>query len=345
MKVSRLVPLVAVLALVVVVAGCGGGGSSEDLSSSDVAVVGGQEISKTQFDSLMATAEASFKQQGRKFPKQGTSEYASIKSQAVTLLVQQAEREAKAKDLGIEISDKQVDARLKQIKQQYFQGKESTYKSQLKKQGLTETQVRSDIRAQLISEELFKKVTTDVKVSDGEVHKYYVEHGTEYQQPESRSVRHILVKKKALADSIYSQLQGGGDFAKLAKKYSLDTVSAAQGGKYEAVKGRSVAPFDKVAFALKKDEVSKPVKTQYGWHVIQALTAVKPAGKTPEKQVAEQIRQQLLTTKKNDAVNSWAKDLQKDYCKGSQIKYQTGFQPSPDPCTTATASGTDTAAG
>ena len=61
----------------------------------------------------MATAKASYKQQGQTFPKQGTTEYATIKSQAITLLVQQAEREQKAKDLGIEITDKQIDARLK----------------------------------------------------------------------------------------------------------------------------------------------------------------------------------------------------------------------------------------
>src|SRR5689334_21142963 len=114
MKPSRFAPILAVLALALAVAGCGGGGDSANLSQSDVAVVGEQSISKQQFEDLMATAQASFKQQGRKFPKQGTSEYASIKSQAVTLLVQQAEREAKAKELGIDVSDKQIDDRLKQ---------------------------------------------------------------------------------------------------------------------------------------------------------------------------------------------------------------------------------------
>jgi foldase protein PrsA len=337
-----LIPAAAVLLLALAVAGCGGGGSSAKLESSDVAVVGQSQISRTQFDDLMATAQASFKQQGRAFPKQGTTEYATIKSQAVTLLVQQAEREEKAKDLGITISDKQIEDRLKQIKQQYFQGSEAKYKDQLKKQGLSDEQVRSDIKAQLISEALFKKVTDGVKVSDSEVHKYYLAPPDQYKQPESREVRHILVKKKALADSIYSQLKNGADFAKLAKKYSLDTVSAAQGGNYNAIKGQSVKPFEKVAFSLKTKEISKPVQTQYGWHVIQALTPVKPAGKTPEKDAATQIKQQLLQTKRNTAVNSWAKDLQKSYCKGSKIKYQAGFAPSPDPCA-APATTTSTA--
>jgi foldase protein PrsA len=340
MKTSRLTLFLAVLA-VLVLAGCGGSKTAK-LSNEDVAVVGEQTISKTQYEDLLSTAAASFKQQGRKFPKQGTSEYATIKSQAVTLLVQQAEREEKAKSLDVKVTDKQIEARLKQIKQQYFQGKDATYKTQLKKQGLSDAQVRSDIKAQLISEALFKKVTDEVKVSDADVHKYYTEHPTQYQQPESRQVRHILVKKKALADTIYSQLKGGADFAKLAKKYSLDTVSAAQGGNYNAIKGQSVAPFDKAAFELKTNEISRPVQTQYGWHVIQATGEIKPAGKTPEKQAADQIRQQLLQTKKNTAVNDWAKGLSKEYCKDSKIKYQAGFQPSPDPCAAATSTATTT---
>jgi parvulin-like peptidyl-prolyl isomerase len=340
MKMSR-ITLVLVALAILVVAGCGGTKTAK-LSTKDVAVVGGTSISKSQFDDLMSTAQASFKQQRRAFPKQGTAAYATIKSQAVTLLVQQAEREEKAKNLGITIADSQIATRLAQIKKQYFQGKDSAYKAQLKKQGLSEAQVRSDIRAQLVSEALFKKVTGDVKVTPAEIHQYYATHPTQYQQPESRQVRHILVKKKALADSIYAQLKGGGDFAKLAKKYSLDTVSAAQGGNYNAIKGQSVAPFDKVAFALKTNEISKPVQTQYGWHVIQALSAIKPAGRTPEKQATDQIRQQLLQTKRSAAVNEWAKGLTKEYCKSSRIKYQAGFQPSPDPCVAAAAAATAT---
>jgi parvulin-like peptidyl-prolyl isomerase len=342
MKMSR-ISLVLVALAILVVAGCGGTKSAK-LSTNDVAVVGGTSISKNQFSDLMSTAQASFKQQGRTFPKPGTAEYATIKSQAVTLLVQQAEREEKAKTLGVSVSSSQIDTRLAQIKKQYFQGKDAAYKAQLKKQGLSETQVRSDIRAQLISEALFKKVTDNVKVSTSEIHQYYVAHPTSYKQPESRQVRHILVKKKALADSIYAQLKAGADFAKLAKKYSLDTVSAAQGGNYNAIKGQSVAPFEKVAFSLKTNEISKPVQTTYGWHVIQATAPIKPAGTTPEKQATDQIRQQLLQTKRNTAVNDWAKGLTKEYCKGSLIKYQAGFTPSPDPCVTAATATTATTA-
>lgn len=338
MKTSRSIVILAVLLVAVALTACGGSSSTAKLASSDVAVVGSIQISKGEFDDLMATAQESYKSQGQKFPKQGTAQYATLRSQAVTLLVQQAEREEKAKSLGITVTDKQIQTRLDQIKKQYFSGSEKKYQEQLAKQGLTDTQVRRDIKAQLISEALFNKVTSGVKVTNAEVHAYYVQHPTQYKQPQSRSVRHILVKTKALADKLYAQIKGGASFAALAKKYSQDPGSKAQGGKLTVSKGQTVAAFDKTAFSLKTGELSKPVHTQYGWHIIQALGPIQPAKTTPESQVADSIRQQLLQTKKNQVMTDWVNKVEKDYCGGSQVKYQTGYAPSPDPCTTLTAS-------
>ena len=114
-----------------------------------------------------------------------------------------------------------------------------------------------------------------MKVSDADIQEYYNTHKTQYVQPESRDVRHILVPKKALADSLYAQLKSGANFAQLAKRYSKDPGSAANGGKLTVSKGQTVPEFDKTAFSLKKGELSQPVKTQYGYHIIQALSAVK----------------------------------------------------------------------
>jgi parvulin-like peptidyl-prolyl isomerase len=328
----RLPILTLAVAAALLAAGCGGDNAS--LGGGDVAVVGSTHITKTQFDALMSQAKNSFKSQGRPFPKAGTQDFQTLKNQAVTLLVQQAEREEKAKDLGIEIDDKKIDARLKQIKKQYFQGSEKKYLAQLKKQGLTDEQVRRDIKAQLISEEVFKKVTKDVKVSDADVHDYYIQHPQLYAQPQSRDVRHILVKTKKLADSIYAQLKAGGDFAALAKKYSQDPGSKATGGKLTVSRGQTVPPFDAKAFTLKVNEISQPVKTQYGWHVIQALGPVKPAKTTPEKQVSASIKQQLIQTKKNEEMTNWVNSLEKDF-KG-KVSYATGYTPP------ATATGTTT---
>ncbi len=317
------------------VAGCGGGSSS--LDSSDVAVVGSTHITQAQFDDLIAQAKRSFKSQKRTFPKAGSQDFQTLKNQAVTLLVQQAEREEKAKAMGVEIKDSQIDARLKQIKKQYFQGSETKYVAQLKKQGLTDAQVRRDIKTQLISEQVFKKITKDVKVSDADVHDYYVQHPQLYAQPQSRNVRHILVKTKAQADSIYAQLKSGGDFTALAKKFSQDPGSKSTGGKLTVSRGQTVPAFDAKAFSLKVNEISKPVKTQYGWHIIQALGAVKPAKTTPEKQVSASIKQQLLQTKKNEAMTSWVNGLDKDF--KDKVSYKSGFTP---PATSTTTGATTT---
>ena len=190
------------------------------------------------------------------------------------------------------MTEKNVDDRLEQIKKQYFGGDQKKYEKQLKDQGLTEAQVRRDLRGQLISERIFAKVTKDVKVTDAEIQKYYNEKKTtQYSQPESRDVRHILVKTKAKADDIEAQLKNGADFAALAKKFSEDTGSKANGGKLTISKGQTVAEFDKEAFALKKNEISEPVKTQFGFHIIQALSDVKPAKVTPLKDVKAAIEQ------------------------------------------------------
>src|SRR4029077_9283050 len=115
-------------------------------------------------------------------------EFKALQDQAVQYLIQRAEFEQKAKDLGITVTSQQTDARLKQVKKQYFGGSETKYRAQLKAQGLTEQQVRDDIKAQLISEGIFKKVTANATVSDKDVQAYYNSHKSQYGQPESRDV-------------------------------------------------------------------------------------------------------------------------------------------------------------
>ena len=337
-----LIPLAAA-----VLAGCGGGGSSAKLQSDDIAVVGSQHVAKSDFDALMAQAKRSYQQQGRKFPKQGTTEYATLKGQAVSLLVQQAEREEKAAKMGIKVSAAEVDKRLAQIKQQYFKGSEKAYQAQLKKQQLTDAQVREDVRAQLISEAVFNKVSQGVKISDKQVHDYYTSHSSLYSQPQTRDVRYILVgPKKAQAQSVYQQLKNGTTktWCTLAKKYAKD-ASGQNCGKATFSKGQTVPVFDKAAFSAPANKVVPPFydPTQYkAWFVIEALGPVKAKSVTPEKQVADSIRQQLLQQQKNQAMANWVAALPKEFCGGSTIKYQTGYVPSPDPCAAATTTNATT---
>jgi parvulin-like peptidyl-prolyl isomerase len=339
-KQVKVFSVLAVAAAAFALAGCGGGGSSSNQSVPDdaVAEVGSQPVSKAQFAVLLQQARQSYKARKQTFPKAGTPQYKQLQDQALDYLVQRAEFEQKAKDLGITITDAKVDARLKQIKQQYFGGSEKKYKDQLKSQGLTDQQVRDDVRSQLLSQEIFNKVTANVKVDDKAVETYYNTNKSQYSQPASRDVRHILVNSKSLAQQLDRQLQGnkGATFAALAKKYSKDPGSAAQGGKLTVSKGQTVPEFDKVAFTLKTNEISDPVHTTYGWHIIQALSAVRPAKQTPLKDVKASIQAQLLQTKKNSAMNKWVAGVKKDFA--DHVSYQTGYAP----LTTSTSSTTST---
>jgi parvulin-like peptidyl-prolyl isomerase len=347
-----LIPAVFVL----LAAGCGGGGP-KSVPGDAVAVVGSEKVSKSDFDALITQAKTSYTTQHRKFPKAGTSEYTALRGQAMQFLVERAEFDQKAKDLGIKVTDKQVDDRLAQIKKQYFTAPsapgqkpkqlssseiEKKYNDQLKKQGLTDQQVHDAIRGQLIREAIFNKVTADVKVSSNEVDKYYKSHKRQYQQPKqpaSRDVRHILVKEKALANQLYTKLKGGADFAALAKRYSQDPGSKTSGGKLTVSRGQTVPQFDKVAFSLKTKAISKPVHTAYGWHIIQALSSIRPPQKarpTPLSQVKEAIKQQLLQTKRQQVMTKWLAKTRKEFA--TKIAYQPGYAPPATTATTATTS-------
>jgi len=323
--------ILSLCALSLGVAACG----SDDGNVPDgaVAVVGDQEISKAEFDALMHRARSAYEQRKTPFPKTGTPEYKALQTQAMQYLVQQAKYRQKADDLDVKVSDKEIDARLKQVKQQYFGGSEEQYKKNLKTQGLTDEQVRAEIENQLISEKIYDKVTEDVKVSDADIAAYYNDHKKDYKVAQSRDVRHILVGPKALATKLRAQLANGGSWAALAKKYSKDPSSKDTGGKLTVRKGETVPEFDKTAFSLKKNQISQPVKTQYGYHIIEALSDVKPAGTTPLKDVKEQIRQQLLQEKRQAAIRTWSKDVDKDF--ESKTHYQVGYAPPTTGTTTA----------
>jgi foldase protein PrsA len=353
MKHIRLVIILALAALLL--AACGG--SARSVPNNAVAVVGGDTISKDRYNTVLSQAKRSYQAQHRSFPKAGTQAFTTLRAQIIQFLVERSIYEQKAKDLGVTVSNTDVDNRLQQVKQQYFVNPagqkaatkaqiEQRYQKQLKSQGLTDADVRDGLRYQLLRGKVYDKVTSNLKVSESDAKKYYDGHKAVYTQPatpESRTVRHILVKSQALALTIYKKLKAGADFAKLALKYSIDP-SKTSGGQLTICKQQSVsciktvAPFEKVAFALKTNEISKPVHTQFGWHVIQALSPVRSptaAKEIPFNQVKAAIEQQLLQQNKQSEMTKWWNDTKKSFA--SKTAYQTGYAP---PATAATQTTT-----
>jgi foldase protein PrsA len=344
----------ALLALIAagLLAGCGGGSKvkTADLKPSDVAVVGTDHVTQTQFDQLMSNGEQTYKSEGQSWPKQGTAQYAQLKSQAVTALVQQSMLNQKAKELGIDITDKKVDARLDQLIKQSFGGDRKKFEAQVKKEKTTDAAVKAEVRNQLVDQALYNKVTKGVKVDEKQINAYFKQNAAQFPDAAaSRQVRHILVKKKALADSIYKQLKAGNDktWCTLAKKYSQDPSSKDKCGKLTVTKGETVAVFDQVAFGSgKTGVVHAPVydSQQYkSYFIIEPLTDVKPGAKKPTAAEKAQIQNALASQKKNTFMNNWVTDLEKTYCKSKAIDYATGYQPSPDLCTSVTSTAVSTA--
>ncbi|HET9438429.1 MAG TPA: peptidylprolyl isomerase [Gaiellaceae bacterium] len=326
--------LLASIALVA--AACGGG--SDSVPSGAVAVVDGTEVSKQDLDELIAQAKKGYAAQKQEFPKAGTPEYQSLQTQYVAYLVELEEFRQEAEELGIEVTEKDVDAAEQDFIKTRFDGKRAEYLKALKEQGFTVEEYRERaLEVSALSKKLFDEVTRDVTVTEEEIVAYYTQNQSQYGTPESRDVRHILIAEKngegevdfaaskAKADGIYAQLQDGADFAALARAESEDPGSKAEGGKLTISRGQTVPEFDKISFELDKGELSKPVKTQYGYHVIEAVSEVRKAKTTPLDKVRASIRAQLLQQKRNEDMQLWVEDLRNKY--EGKVSYAVGYEP------------------
>jgi foldase protein PrsA len=336
MKPARLIVSLLVALAVVVSTACGG--SDQSVPDNAVAVVDGTPITKAELDDLLGRAKKTYVAQKRAFPKAGTAEYQSLQTQAVAYLVQRAEYDVEAANLKIVVTDKEIDDRIDQLKTQYFDGSQAKLDKQVKDQGSTNESFRDDVKARILSEKIYAAVTKDAKVTDAQITSYYVANKNQPPifTPESRDVRHILVGSKAEADKIYDELKGGADFATLVNKYSLDEASKASGGKMTIKRGETVAEFDQLAFLLPTNALSRPVKTQYGFHLIQPLSNVRPAKTLTEKAATAQIKALLLDQAKNDALTKWTNENKKELDK--KVVYAVGYEP-PAVATDTTTTG------
>jgi foldase protein PrsA len=336
MTASRLT-LALLLATVALAASACGGGSGE-VPASAIAVVDGTEITKTQLDELVDQAKNGYKAQNQAFPKAGTPEYQTLQTQYVAYLVELEEFRQAADKLGIAVKDKDVVAAEEELIKSRFGGKRADYEKALKQQGFTSEQYRaSALEVSVLSKKIFDEVTKDAKVTEEEILQYYTANASQYGTPESRDVRHILIAEKdkdgnvdfaaskAKADEIYNELKNGADFATLAKENSADPGSKDSGGKLTISRGQTVPEFDKVSFELAKGELSKPVKTQYGYHVIEAVSDVRKATTTSIDKVRASIRTTLLQQKRNEEMQAWVEDLKKDY--EGKVSYAAGYEP------------------
>ncbi|HWK21699.1 MAG TPA: peptidylprolyl isomerase [Ureibacillus sp.] len=210
--------------------------------------------------------------------------YDEIKSLAGNALLEQVVIEQVLEN-NYKVTDDEIDEQFNSVKEQYG----DSFKDVLAQNGLTEDTFRDNVKFQLLQE----KATKDVKVTDEEIENYY------NQAKYELNARHILVADEKTANEVIEKLNAGEDFAALAKEYSTDG-SASEGGELGwFTVGSMVDEFNDAAYALELNEISKPVQTEYGYHVIQVTDKreVKDYGTLEEKK--DEIKD-AIAAKKGD---------------------------------------------
>ncbi|HJH15768.1 MAG TPA: SurA N-terminal domain-containing protein, partial [Bilophila wadsworthia] len=169
-------------------------------------------------------------------------------------------------------------------------------------------------------------------ISDAAVSEYYEKNAAQFATPEMVRARHILIlsnakasaedqaKAKAKIEEIAQRIKAGEDFGTVAKEVSEDPGSGPQGGELGwFAHGQMVPEFDKASFALNPGELSEPVKTQFGWHLIQ-LEEKKAAGQKPLDEVKDQIRTRLAQDEASGKVQEALEQVQLAVIGGKSLK-------------------------
>lgn len=161
----------------------------------------------------------------------------------------------------------------------------------------------------LVSLILKKEVEEKSMVDDAEVRKFYDENQDKFTIGTQVRGSHILVDTEDEAKEIFENIKKGEDFAELAKTFSKDKGSAVKGGDLGYfTRGRMVPEFEKALFSLKPGEVSAPVKTRFGYHVIK-LTDIKEGEHASFEQSEDSIRKQLIMQKRKGLFESYIEKL------------------------------------
>lgn len=282
------------------------GSSSSTLPTGIVAQVGDAQITQAQLDTYMSQLAASATSQGQAFPTPGTASYQSAQQQALQQLIQlqivgfEAGKCAKP----CAVSNAEISAQLNTLAKQRFGGSQVKLAAYLRSLDFTLNQARDQVKAGLQQQKLQTYVERSVTFTPTDAKAYYVAHASQFNVPETRTVSHILVANEALAKTIRAEVTPA-NFAALARQYSTDTGSKAQGGALGAVQAAQVvAPFAKAAFALKVGQISQPVHSQYGWHIIY-VTKVTPPHHTSEAAALQGIISSQLASKRATAYQQW----------------------------------------
>jgi foldase protein PrsA len=321
----------------VLVAGCGG------IPGNAVAEVDGTAIEKNDFEHWLNVAAKSGGQATAAAPKppdyaacvnqkrkttpkpakgqpkvtdsqlktQCKQEYESLRDQVLQLLISFEWIEGEAEEMNIKVSDAEVKKSFDKQRKEAFP-KDADFQKFLKDSGQTEEDIIQRVRLDTLSTKIREKVTKGKdKVTDAQIEDYYNKNKQRFAQPERRDLRIVLTKGEAKARQAKAALADGQSFKAVAKKFSIDQASKAQGGKLPAVaKGQQEKALDNAIFKAKKGQLTGPVKTQFGYYVFE-VTKVTAASQQTLAQAKPTIKQTLASQGQQKALDKFVKSFRK----------------------------------
>lgn len=257
---------------------------------------------------------------------------AEIRKELLDQMIDQKLLLQEARKRGITVRKREIKKGIKAVKDRFKKkdGKtvtmakaEAGFNAELKKQKLTMSQFRDKIREDIMVNKMIDdEVVSRVKnPTEEELKKYYEKNREKIDEPEKVAVRHILIrfeenaskKEKSQAlnkiKEVQKKLKKGGDFAKLAEKYSEDPGSARMGGELGfIIRGMMVENFEKVAFKTQVGVISNYFKTEFGYHILK-VDAKQAKQKRSFEQVKDNLKRYLLAEKHQEQYEKFIKTL------------------------------------
>jgi parvulin-like peptidyl-prolyl isomerase len=231
--------------------------TSISISSDLAAKVNGEPITTNEVDSAFAALPAMYQQ-------------FMTKQQVLEQVIDEKLLVLDAQNKGIIISEDELNKELQTLKDDN-KLTEADFQKALAEQNLTEAAFKDLFKKRLLIRKLFNEtILKDITVTEADARTYYDANKEQFFQPEQVAARHILVNTSAEAQKIYDELKKGGNFSDLAVKYSIDPSAQYNEGDLGFFGREQMVPeFEEAAFALKVGEISQPVKTSFGYHIIE----------------------------------------------------------------------------